>query len=93
LDYQGVAKIAAGANPLTNVLAGVSGATLAEGKLTFPFTVGGTFAHPKFSVKGGGAPGAAGVAKGVAEGVAQGKQQPVETIRGIAGMFKKKKQQ
>jgi uncharacterized protein involved in outer membrane biogenesis len=89
LDYQGVAKIAAGGSPLTSVLAGVSGATIADGKLTFPFTVGGTFAKPKFSVKGGGAPGAL----GAAQGLAQAKEKPVETVRGIAGMFKKKKQQ
>ena len=87
LDYQGVAKIAAGANPLTNVLEGASGATLADGSLTLPFTVGGTFANPKFSVKGGGAPGAL----GVAQGVAQGKAQPVEVVSGIAGMLRKKK--
>jgi hypothetical protein len=87
LDYQGVAKIAAGANPLTNVLAGVSGATMADGKLKFPFTVGGTFANPKFSMKGGGAPGAL----GVAQGVAQGKAQPAEVVSGIAGLLRKKK--
>ena len=92
LDYQGVAKIDAGANPLTNVLAGASGSTITEGKLTFPFTVGGTFAKPKFSVKGA-APGAAGVAKGVAQGVVQGKEQPAEVVRGIAGMLRKKKPQ
>ncbi len=87
LDYQGVAKIAAGANPLTNVLVGISGATMADGKLKFPFTVGGTFANPKFSVKGGGAPGAL----GVAQGMAQGKAQPAEVVSGIAGLLRKKK--
>jgi len=49
--------------------------------------VGGTFANPNFSVKGGGAPGAL----GVAQGVAQGKAQPAELARGLAGMLRKKK--
>src|SRR5579863_2547177 len=55
LDYQGVANIAAGQNALTNVVAGLSGATLANGKLSFPFHVGGTLDDPKFNLqsKGG----------------------------------------
>jgi uncharacterized protein involved in outer membrane biogenesis len=84
LDYQGVAKVAAGSSPLANVLMGLSGATLAEGKLTFPFTLGGTLANPKFSLKGGGASGLPGTVQGAA-------QQPADLVRGIAGMFKKKK--
>jgi len=83
LDYQGEAKVAAGSSPLTNVLAGLSGAKLADGKLTFPFTLGGTLESPKFSLKGG-ASGPAGVAQGV-------QQQPADVVRGIGGMFKKRK--
>jgi uncharacterized protein involved in outer membrane biogenesis len=86
LDYQGNGSLAAGGkNPLTGVLAGFSGATYANDKLTFPFTVGGTFAKPKFSLKGGGA-GKVGAAPAAV-------QNDVNTVRGIAGMFKKKKQQ
>jgi hypothetical protein len=89
LDYQGVAGIAAGRNPLGDIVGGLAGASFANGKLSFPFTVGGTFAKPKFSVKGGGAPGALGAAKGLA----QGKAQPAEVVSGIAGMLRKKKSQ
>jgi hypothetical protein len=89
LDYQGVAGIAAGRNPLGDIVGGLAGASFANGKLSFPFTVGGTFAKPKFSVKGGGAPGALGAAKGLA----QGKAQPAEVVSGIAGMLRKKKTQ
>jgi hypothetical protein len=86
LDYQGVAGIAtSGNNPLANVVAGLSGATVSGGKLNFPFTVGGTLANPKFSLKGG-ATGAGGVPQAVAA-------EPVNAVRGIAGMFKKKKNQ
>jgi uncharacterized protein involved in outer membrane biogenesis len=85
LDYTGNASLAAGSNnPLGSVLGGLAGAKVENGKLIFPFTVGGTFAKPKFSVKGG-AGGAAGAPAALA-------QQPVNTVKGVAGMFKKKKQ-
>jgi AsmA protein len=85
LDYQGEAGIAAsGGNPLTSVLGGLAGAKVENGKLTFPFTVGGTFAKPKFSLKGG--------ASGAAGAPTQAVQKNVDTVRGIVGMFKKKKQ-
>jgi hypothetical protein len=54
--------------------------------MTFPFTVEGTFAKPKFSLKGG-ARGQTGLAQQVQSA------QPADVVRGIAGMFKKKKQQ
>jgi len=86
LDYQGDASLAAsGTNPLANVLGGLAGAKFANGKMTFPFTVGGTFAKPKFSLKGG--------AGGPAAAPAAAAQQDVNTVRGIVGLFKKKKQQ
>jgi hypothetical protein len=84
LNYQGVAKVAAGSSPLTNVLMGLSGATMADGKLTFPFTLGGTLANPKFTLKGGGAPGQLGTGQGI-------QPQPADLVRGIAGMLRKKK--
>ena len=86
LDYQGDASIAAsGSNPLTSVLAGLSGATFANGKMTFPFTVGGTFAKPKFSLKGR--------AAGQGGAIPASVQQPADVVRGLSGLFKKKKQQ
>jgi hypothetical protein len=86
LDYQGVAALtASGDNPLTGVLAGMAGAKVSGGKMTFPFAVGGTLANPKFSLKGGaGGPAAAPVAAA---------EQPVNAVRGIAGIIKKKKTQ
>jgi uncharacterized protein involved in outer membrane biogenesis len=84
LDYQGDANLAArGNSPLANVLAGLSGAKIANGKMTFPFTVGGTFAKPKFALKG-----AAG--QGAAPGAAA--QEPVNAVKGLSGLFKKKQQ-
>jgi uncharacterized protein involved in outer membrane biogenesis len=50
LDYQGVAGILAQQGFFTNTLARLSGAKLGNGKLSFPFRVGGTVEDPKFSV-------------------------------------------
>jgi uncharacterized protein involved in outer membrane biogenesis len=86
LDYQGDASLAAsGNNPLANVLTGLAGAKFANGKMIFPFTVGGTFAKPKFSLKGG--------AAGQSGAVPANVQEPVDVVRGISGLLKKKKQQ
>ena len=85
LDYQGDASLAAnGNNPLATVLEGLAGGKFANGKMTFPFTVGGTFAKPKFSLKGG----AAGPGGGSASTAEQ-----VNLVRGLSGLLKKKKQQ
>jgi uncharacterized protein involved in outer membrane biogenesis len=95
LDYQGNAKVAAGQNPVTGLLAGLSGATFAEGKLSFPFTLSGTLQEPKFSVKSG-------AAVGGLRGLLGGKQQtttpegqtqqqtPQDLVKGLTGLFKKK---
>jgi len=86
LDYQGNAGLAAGgSNPLGTVLGGLAGAKMENGKLTFPFTVGGTFAKPKFSLKGG--------TGGAAAAPEAEVKQDVNAVKGIAGMFKKKKKQ
>jgi uncharacterized protein involved in outer membrane biogenesis len=86
LNYQGTGSLAtSGSNPLTSLVAGISGATVTNGKLAFPFAVSGTVAHPKFALKGGGA------GQGVAGQV--GAAQPAEMVRGVMGMLKKKKQQ
>ena len=85
LDYQGDASLAAsGSNPLGTVLGGLAGAKFANGKMTFPFTVGGTFAKPKFSLKGG--------AAGQSGAVPAAAQEPVNVVRGISGLLKKKQQ-
>jgi hypothetical protein len=86
LDYKGEASLAAsGTNPLATVLGGMAGAKFANGKMTFPFTVGGTFAQPKFSLKGGAA-GDGGAAKAAAH-------EPATVANGVSGLFRKKKQQ
>jgi hypothetical protein len=86
LDYAGEASLAAsGSNPLTSVLGGLAGAKVADGKMTFPFTVGGTFAKPKFSLKGG--------ATGHEPTSPANVEQDVKLVRGLAGFLKKKKQQ
>jgi hypothetical protein len=53
--------------------------------MTFPFTVDGTFAKPKFSLKAG--------ATGH-EPTSSAKREPeVKLMRGLSGFLKKKKQQ
>jgi len=49
LDYKGVATILTEQGFFTNMMARLSGATLKDGRLSFPFWVGGTIQSPKFS--------------------------------------------
>jgi AsmA-like C-terminal region/AsmA family len=49
LDYQGVAEILAQQGFFTNTIARLAGATLKNGRLSFPFRVGGTIQNPSFS--------------------------------------------
>jgi hypothetical protein len=49
LDYRGVAQITTKQGFFTNTFARLSGATLVDGKLTFPFRIGGTIETPTFS--------------------------------------------
>lgn len=96
LSYEGLAKIAAGQNPISNLLANLSGATFADGKLTFPFTIGGTFQAPKFGLKSAVGGGQLGGIQNVIGGGAQqpGSQpQPADLVQGIVGMIKKKQPQ
>lgn len=51
LVYQGVAHLAAATNPLTNLLADVSGVSFRNGELILPFTVTGTASRPVFRLK------------------------------------------
>ena len=79
LEYEGVAEVNAAENALTNMLAGLSGAKLADGKLSFPFTLGGTLDNPRFRLKAPeGATGTAGA----------GAVQP-DVVQGIMDLFKK----
>jgi len=49
LNYRGLAEITSKQGFFTNTIAQLSGATLKEGKLQFPFRVGGTIDGPVFS--------------------------------------------
>jgi uncharacterized protein involved in outer membrane biogenesis len=49
LDYQGVAEIVSRQGFVTNLFARLAGATLKDGKLSFPFHIGGTIDSPVFS--------------------------------------------
>ncbi len=99
LDYQGVANIAAGATPLTNLLVNLSGGTFANGKLTFPFNIRGSMQNPQFSLKsaagGAGRPSPLGTATGMlpVQQSGQTQQKPGDLVQGIIGLFKKKQTQ
>jgi hypothetical protein len=96
LDYQGTASLAAGQNAVSNLLAGLSGAKMENGKLTFPFGLLGTLANPKFVLKGASAAGGLGAVQGLLGGQQSGQstgqtQNPADLVQGITGLFKKKK--
>ncbi len=89
LNYTGVAKLAAKQTGLTNLVAGISGATYSNGKLAFPFDLAGTLANPKFSLKSGkGLLG--GFSKGSSATGSQG-SSPSNLIQGLTKLFGKKK--
>ena len=92
LDFQGVAKVAASQNALTSLVGSIAGATLANGKMAFPFNLAGTLQSPKFTLKPGGAGSPLGAITGALAGQkgATGQQQPVKAVKGISGFSKKK---
>jgi uncharacterized protein involved in outer membrane biogenesis len=49
LNYRGLAEITSKQSFLTNAVARLSGATMKDGKLRFPFRIGGTIDSPLFS--------------------------------------------
>jgi uncharacterized protein involved in outer membrane biogenesis len=49
LNYRGLAEITTREGFFTNIIARLSGATLKDGKLQFPFRLGGTIDNPVFS--------------------------------------------
>jgi uncharacterized protein involved in outer membrane biogenesis len=49
LDYRGLAEITSKEGFFTNTIARLSGASLVDGKLQFPFRIGGTIDSPVFS--------------------------------------------
>jgi uncharacterized protein involved in outer membrane biogenesis len=94
LDFQGVAKVAASQNALTSIVGSMSGATVADGKMAFPFNLAGTLQNPKFTLKSGGPGSRMGAITGAPTGQkgATGQQpQPANAVQGITGLLKKKK--
>lgn len=51
LEYSGMAKIRASQNAISNVVAGLAGATFSNGMLTFPFSLTGTPDAPRFRLR------------------------------------------
>jgi uncharacterized protein involved in outer membrane biogenesis len=93
LDFQGVAKVAASQNALTSIVGSMSGTTVADGKMAFPFNLAGTLQNPKFTLKSGGAGSQSGAITGAPGGQkgATGQQpQPANAVQGKTGLLKKK---
>ncbi len=101
LNYEGVAKLVAAQNALTDILTSFTGAKVADGKLTFPFNIAGTLQVPRFTLKSaGGRGGLGGLQNVLAGGGERGTQQPGQTlqqpgdlVQGITDLFKKKQSQ
>jgi hypothetical protein len=93
LDYQGTAKVAVTQNALTSIVGSITGATIADGKMAFPFDLAGTLQNPRFTLRPAGAGSRGG---GAAERLTRGEaapaqQQPANVVQEIPGLFKKKK--
>jgi uncharacterized protein involved in outer membrane biogenesis len=93
----GVAKLAAGQNSVTDILASLSGVKFADGKLTLPFRISGTLQNPRFTLRSGAGAGNPGTLQGLLGGASArpgaappGQQNPAGLVQGIAGLFKKK---
>lgn len=93
LDYQGLAKLDAGESPVSNLLTGLTGATIENGKMNLPFNIGGTLENPRFRLKSsGGQMGAVQNLMGGKNAQTGQQQSPSDLVQGITGLFKKKKQ-
>lgn len=89
MNYTGVAKLAARQTGLTDLLANISGATYANGRLSFPFDLVGTLENPRFLLKTkGGVLGK--FVKGTSPAGAQG-TSPSNLVQGLTNLFRKKK--
>ena len=93
LDYDGVASVAVGQSAITNILTGFSGISFSDGKLSFPFTLAGTFEHPIFRLKSPAGPQGLSAPQRILPGAqapGQPAQNPGDLIRGLGELFKKK---
>src|SRR4029077_17683175 len=87
----GVAKLAAGRNSVTDILASLSGVKFADGKLTLPFRISGTLQNPRFTLRSGAGAGTPGPLQGLPGGPSAqpgaappGQQNPAGLVQGIA---------
>lgn len=81
MNYTGTAKVPARQGGLTNLVAGLSGATFANGKPAFPFVLSGMVDNPRFILKT-----TKGVLSGFSTGPASGDkqgQQPSNPIHNL----------
>ncbi|TAM80854.1 MAG: AsmA family protein [Acidobacteria bacterium] len=87
MNYAGTAMMPARQGGLTGLVANISGATFADGKLSFPFELNGTLDDPKFSLKTG-----KGVLGGLPAPTSGGALGPPtgNTIQNLMNMFQKK---
>jgi hypothetical protein len=86
LHYSGLASIAVGQSPVSNILTGLSGVSFSDGKLSLPFTLAGTFEHPIFGLKPAAGP------QGFPAGIrapGQPAENPADLIHGLGELFKK----
>ncbi|HVB28862.1 MAG TPA: AsmA family protein [Terriglobia bacterium] len=89
MDYTGTALVPARQTGLTNLVAGLSGATYANGMLSFPFALQGTIENPRFVLKTGKGS-LTGLSGASTSGPSQGGQQS-NPIQNLINMFGKKK--
>lgn len=99
LDYEGVATVAAENNPVTSLVANLTGASFADGKMMLPFTLSGTLENPNFKIKSAGGSGQqSGLQKllggetgqqGLDQEGQSGPQSPADLIKGLTGLFGK----
>ncbi len=89
MNYTGTAWVPARQTGLTNLVAGLSGATYANGKLAFPFDLRGTLENPRFVLRTG-----KGSLQGLSGASAPGTSQSVQpgnAIQNLINLFGKKK--
>ena len=106
LDYEGVARLAVSQQNFGSLMASITGASFADGQLRFSFTITGPFEQPRFRQKrtapaGGTTQKAGQDASGLVPADTQSQQstqaaptQPTteDLVRGLTGLFRKKKQ-
>jgi uncharacterized protein involved in outer membrane biogenesis len=88
VNCAGSVQLAAGQNPLSQILAGLSGAAWSNGKLSLPFTLTGTVNHPLFGLRNAAGQSPLGL---IMQGVNSGrtaKPAPGNVLQQMMGIFK-----